>query len=149
MTLIIYSDHLNTTFCLFAHHHQLQGAVLADKGNSGILYLSTIHTPQSKALLEKTTTWLLAASASKGRSLPQCLYQLYYEQKSSTGGALAAEGHVLDFPPPSVSLTFTDTILDPVQEAWRRALGETAEEDDVQYMVFADREGVGDEDDYE
>lgn len=94
-------------------------------------------------------TALLAASTPEDGSLPQCLYQVYYEQQQSDGSTLAAEGRILDLPPPSVMLTFDDATLGPVQEAWRGIMGKAAEEDDVQYMVFTDREGVGEEDDFE
>lgn len=142
-----YSDHSDTN--LPAHDHLLYTRAHANESNSGIIYLSTIHTGQSKHLLEKTVTALLTASAPEDGPLPQCLYQVYYEQQHSDGNTLAAEGRILDLPPPSVMLTFDDATLGPVQEAWRRIMGEAAEGDDVQYMVFTDREGVGDEDDFE
>lgn len=119
------------------------------KANSGVLYLSTIHTPESNILLEEVTTTLLSALAPEDGAPPKCLYQVSYEQKTSTAETAVAEGRILDFPTPPVSLTFDDAALHPVQEVWRRVAGEAAAEDDVQYMVFADREGVGDGDDYE
>lgn len=123
---------------------------LADKmANLGVLYLSTIQTPESKALLENTTSALLAALAPQDGPAPRCLYQLYYEQQSSNTSTLSGEGRILDFPTLPVSLTFDDATLDPVREVWRRAMGEAAEEDDVQYMVFADREGMDNDDEYE
>lgn len=111
-----------------------------------------MHTPESGALLQETITSLLSALAPEDGAPPKCLYQLSYEQKTSSAAAtkLAVDGQILEFPTPPLSLTFDDDALDPVQEAWRRVVGEAvAAENDVQYMVFADREGVGDEDDYE
>jgi hypothetical protein len=50
-------------------------------------------------------------------------------------------------PRPSVNLAFDDSTLEPVRKAWQMALGAAAEEADAEYMVFTDREGVGDDDD--
>lgn len=116
---------------------------------TGVLYLSTIHTPSSEILLEKTTKYLLTTLSSQDGTQPRCLYRLYYEQKADTERALAIEGRVLGFSPSPVSLTFDDAILTPVQEAWKQVIGEASEEDSVDYMNFVDREGVGDEDTYE
>lgn len=122
---------------------------MADICNLGVLYLSTIQTPDSKAFLEHTTSSLLAALAPQDGPAPRCLYQLYYEQQSSNTNALSGQGRILDFPTLPVSLTFDDDTLNPVQEAWRTAMGEAAQEDGVQYMVFADREGMDNDDEYE
>ncbi|KAF3765059.1 hypothetical protein M406DRAFT_278760 [Cryphonectria parasitica EP155] len=113
------------------------------------LYLSTIHTVESKSLLENTITSLLSALAPEHGTAPHSLYQLYYEQKASTNSTIIDDGQVLDFPTTPASLSFDDGILGPVQQVWRKVLGEAAQDEDVHYMVFADREGVGDEDDYE
>lgn len=123
----------------------------------GTLYLHTIHTPDAKTLLESTITALLQVAPiteeGGGPAAPSCLYQLYYEQQSSrsspTAPASQPESQYLDFPTPSVSLTFDDTTLEPVRQAWARIMGHPAEDDDVQFMVFEDREGVGDDDDLE
>lgn len=133
-----------------------------------------MHTPTSKAVLETAiSSLLLHASAtitptagdggnasvesSPAAAPVSCLYQLYYEQKSNRSSTKeAVEGQdpkFFDFPAPSVSLTFDDSTLEPVQQAWEKIMGsgEPAEkqDDDVHFMVFADREGVGDDDDFE
>lgn len=82
---------------------------------------------------------------------PRNLYQLYYEQKANkaTTASLSEARLVLNFPNPSVSLTLDDAILGPVQQAWRKVMGDAANGEDVQYMVFADREGMDAEEDDE
>lgn len=77
------------------------------------------------------------------------MYQLYYEQKSSADSTVAGEGRILDFPAPAVSLTFEDGFLEPVLQVWQKITPEAAEDESIEYMIFTDREGVGDEDDYE
>lgn len=81
--------------------------------------------------------------------MPQCLYQLYYEQKSGADSTVTSEGRILNFPIPPVSLTFEDETLEPVHQVWQKVMPEIAEDENIQYMIFADREGVGDDDDYE
>lgn len=115
----------------------------------GVLYLSTIHTPESSALLDHTVTSVLAALASEQGHVPLSLYQLYYEQRSTANKTVTGEGRIRNFPAPPVSLTFDDDLLEPVQQVWQKVIPEAAEDDNIQYMIFADREGVGDEDDYE
>lgn len=115
----------------------------------GVLYLTTIHTPDSNILLDRTLTSVLAALASREGRLPLCQYQLRYEQRASPKFDVTGKGRILNFPTPPVSLTFDDEILEPVQQVWHKIMPEAAEDDHIQYMTFADREGVGDEDDYE
>lgn len=116
----------------------------------GILYLSTMHTPESKSLLDVSVDSLLAALSPEGSSQPQVLYELYYEQQSCTSNSLSGEQSIVDFPPSPVSLTLEDSRLEPVHQAWIKAMGgEVSEEALAEYMKFADREGAGDDDDYE
>lgn len=121
--------------------------------SQGTLYLHTIHTQDSKSLLESAVTLLLqsAITTEEGTSasVPSCLYQLYYEQKSSHIKTAVSRSQHFDFPTPSVSLTFNDTVLEPVQQAWEQIMGPPPEDEDIQFMVFADREGVGDDNDLE
>lgn len=51
---------------------------------------------------------------------------------------------VLSFPAPSVDLAFDDGTIDRVRRAWTAITGGDADEDE--FLVFADREGVDDED---
>ncbi|KAK7708990.1 hypothetical protein SLS64_006471 [Diaporthe eres] len=115
-----------------------------------ILYFSTIHTPESKSILENSVDLLLASLGSEGSSKPQVLYQLYYEQQSANANSLAGEQRIFDFPPSPVSLALEDSMLDPVHQAWIKATGgQVSEETLAEYMIFTDREGAGDDDEYE
>ncbi|PSR83829.1 GDP dissociation inhibitor-domain-containing protein [Coniella lustricola] len=116
-----------------------------------ILYLNTVHTLESKSLLEETITSLLVALTPEdgAGAAPRCLYQLYYEQTACTKPEVAEDEHGLVFASTPNSLTFDDEILDSVQQVWQKVMGEAVEAKDVQYMVFTDREGVGEDDDYE
>lgn len=115
-----------------------------------ILYLITIATPESKALLEASVTSLLAAIAAEDAPKPHVLYRLYYEQQCNSNIALAVGKRTLNFAPPLAALTFDDALLEPIYEAWKNVLGpDVPEETLADYMVFADREGVYDEDEYE
>lgn len=122
-----------------------------DPRGTGILYLSTLTTPESKALLESSVDSLLAAIDTRDAPKPHALYQLYYEQQCNDDLALAGEQRIFKFPPPPAALTFDDASLDAVYEAWKKVVGgdDTPEETLAEYMVFADREGVADDDDYE
>lgn len=104
----------------------------------------------SKALLDAAAASLLTALAPADGCAPPNLYQLYYEQrasKTSAAAPLSGQGPIIDLPTPSVSLTFDDAILDPVQQVWRKAMGDAVDGEHLQYMVFADREGQNDEED--
>lgn len=113
---------------------------------SGVLYFTTLATSISKALLQSALDSLLAALQAGDGETPKCLYQLYYQQ-SRGATATRAEGNVLQLPAPSLSLAFDDATLEPVREAWRVATGPAAEGAETEYMVFADREPVGEYDD--
>lgn len=116
----------------------------------GILYLSTIHTSESKSLLESSVDLLLASLCPEGSSKLQVLYQLYYEQQSANTNSLVGEQRIFDFPPSPVSLALEDSMLDSVHQAWVKAMGgQVSEETLAEYMVFTDREGAGDDDEYE
>lgn len=82
------------------------------------------------------------SALGEGQS-PEVLYQLQYEQRDGAHG-LRTEGSVVTLPAPSFSLSFDDSTLEPVKEAWRKVMGGTAAE--AEYMVFADREGAMDDD---
>ena len=110
----------------------------------GVLYLTTIHTLESKILLERSVDSLLAALSTD--QTPTCLYQLYYEQAIGKSEP-HVDGQIFEFPPPSVSLAFDDSTLEPILQAWKMAMGAAADDPEVEYMTFTDREGMGDDDD--
>lgn len=124
--------------------------MLTTATEKGILYLSTIHTSESRSLLESSVDLLLASLCPEGSSKPQVLYQLYYEQQSANSNSLVGEQRIFDFPPSPVSLALEDSMLDSVHQAWVKAMGgQVSEETLAEYMVFTDREGAGDDDEYE
>ncbi|KAL7621559.1 Rab proteins geranylgeranyltransferase component A [Parahypoxylon ruwenzoriense] len=104
--------------------------------------------PQSAQRLESALDALLAAATSlESTAAPVCLYKLQYEQAVSTREPLSTtRGNVstFAFPSPPLNLAFDDGCLGAVRDAWKLVMGEGASEED--YMVFEDREGVGDDD---
>ncbi|KAI1328156.1 GDP dissociation inhibitor-domain-containing protein [Xylariaceae sp. FL0255] len=113
-----------------------------------VIYLSTLTTPEASQILDTALESFLEATAPS----TEILYKLSYEQTTSPCEPITtttnAQGgaSVFKFPSPSLSLSFDDSNLDAVQEAWKLIMkGEAAGDD--QYLVFEDREGVGDDDD--
>jgi hypothetical protein len=107
-----------------------------------VLYLTTLATADAKEVLERALDAFVRAT-SDGRAA-QVLYQLQYEQLAGSGTA-GAEGSIFTFPAPSSSLSFDDSTLEPVREAWKKVMGDAAVE--AEYMAFEDREGAMDDDD--
>lgn len=141
------SDGFESTYPIYAIAHS------SDTGEcpagQSVLYLSTIHTTESKSLLESSIDLLLASLCSESSSQAQVLYKIYYEQQTASANTLRGERHTFEFPPSPVSLALEDSLLDPVHQAWVKAMGdEVSEETLAEYMVFTDREGA-DDDDYE
>lgn len=116
---------------------------MADWKPTGVLYLSTVATSNSKEILSRSLESLLFAVDRD--QVPQCLYQLYYEQAAGVKHS-RLDGLILDLPGPSLSLLMDDASLNHVREAWRKVVGDAV--DDAEYMVFTAREPV-DDDDYE
>lgn len=69
---------------------------------------------------------------------------MQYEQLADSDKS-HVEGLVFNFPAPSSSLSFDDTTLESVREAWAMVMGDDVGE--AEYMVFEDREGAAAEDD--
>lgn len=69
---------------------------------------------------------------------------MYYEQGASSVDE-QTDDLVFGFPHASPSLSFDDSILESVQEAWRQVMDKAAV--DADYMTFEDREGANDEED--
>ncbi|KAK3393201.1 GDP dissociation inhibitor-domain-containing protein [Podospora didyma] len=107
-----------------------------------MLYLTTMTTPDAEDVLGKALQSFLDAVGVQPS--PDILYQLYYERMAGTVDG-QMEGSILSFPAASPSLAFDDLTLGPVREAWKRVLGDAA--DESAYMTFADREGIADDDD--
>ncbi|KAL2147047.1 hypothetical protein VTI28DRAFT_929 [Corynascus sepedonium] len=107
-----------------------------------VLYLTTLATSNVTGILERALDTFIHATSDA--QPPQVLYRLQYEQLAGADTA-RAEGPIYTFPAPSPSLSFDDSVLEPVQEAWKKVMGEAAAE--AEYMVFEDREGAMDDDD--
>lgn len=109
-----------------------------------VLYVTSLTTPDIKETLEQALQDLLRAVSEEGQ-IPQCLYELYYEQ---VGGSLETRvsDSIFEFPSSMLSLTFDDTIMSNVQLAWKKVMGDVGAETD-EYMVFPDRNGGMDADD--
>lgn len=105
------------------------------------LYLSTPASSESKALLNTAITSLLAAAS--GPEPAKCIWQLYYEQASGTGSFTTAGENIGVFDWLTSDLSFNDSLLEPVRDAW---LFVTGRDDIDNYMKFEDREGVTDDD---
>ncbi|KAK3367075.1 GDP dissociation inhibitor [Lasiosphaeria ovina] len=105
-----------------------------------ILYLTTPSITDSKEVLEQAVQSFLGAVNRE--QVPHSVYQLYYEHLGGSAGS-RTEGQVFNFPTASPSLSFNDSTLKVVREAWREVLGEAATGAD--YMVFQDREGAVDD----
>lgn len=109
-----------------------------------LLYLSTQSTISSQKMLQQSIEPILASvTSSSGASTPRCLWSLSYEQTRETSST-QIDGKVVTVPGVPLTLAFGDETLDPVFEAWKVVMGEDA--DPESYMKFADREGMGDED---
>ncbi|KAH6854949.1 GDP dissociation inhibitor-domain-containing protein [Chaetomium sp. MPI-CAGE-AT-0009] len=107
-----------------------------------VLYLTTLTTADAKEVLERALDAFVGVT-SDGHS-SQVLYQLQYEQLAGAD-TFKAEGSIFTLPAPSPSLSFDDSVLEPVREGWEKVMGEAAVE--AEYMVFEDREGAMDDDD--
>ena len=71
---------------------------------------------------------------------------MYYDQRAGPT-SLSVDGNTITFPPPSLDLAFNDSVLDPVHDAWKVLMGSGAEDEDIEYLKFEDREGADDDDD--
>jgi hypothetical protein len=104
--------------------------------------LTTLATPDAQEVLE------LALDAFVGVTgddvAPQVLYKLQYEQLSGSDTS-EVDGPVFTFHAPSTSLSFNDSTLEPVHEAWKKVMGDAAAESE--YLSFEDREGAMEDDD--
>jgi hypothetical protein len=80
---------------------------------------------------------------------PAVLFELYYEQGQAADSNLASET-ACAIPSSSLDLAFDDTILDNVEDAWRRVMKNVAGDDadtglKTAYMVFKPREQFDDD----
>jgi hypothetical protein len=104
--------------------------------------LTTLATPRAKEVLERALHAFVGVTGDEQN--PQVLLQLQYDQQAGSG-IREAEGPIFTFPALSSSLSFDDSTLEPVREAWKRVMGDAAVESE--YLTFEDREGAMDDDD--
>ncbi|KAM0276028.1 hypothetical protein ACHAQH_007153 [Verticillium albo-atrum] len=114
-----------------------------------VLYFTTLATPESASVLDEALSSLLTAlSAASGAQQPASIYQLRYEQTHSTQNAAADKEGLVTLPTMPPDLAFTDTTLEPVEAAWGKIMASSAVGDQPsEYMMFEDREGVGEGED--
>ncbi|KAI8623390.1 GDP dissociation inhibitor [Xylariaceae sp. FL1651] len=109
-----------------------------------VIYLTTLATSQAVHILDAALVALLQVAATSA----ECLYKLYYEQTTSARQPLTTlrgNATVFEFPSPSLGLAFDDASLEAVKEAWKLVMKGDASDDT--YLIFEDREGMGDDDD--
>ncbi|KAL2876096.1 Rab proteins geranylgeranyltransferase component A [Colletotrichum sp. CLE4] len=109
-----------------------------------VLYFITPNTSTSTEALEKALVSFLSALGN-GEDKPEAIYKVAYQQAQAAAAISADVSDVLLSLP--LDLAFSDTALEPVRDAWTKVMGPAAEDPDVVYMKFDDREGVGDEED--
>jgi Rab proteins geranylgeranyltransferase component A len=105
--------------------------------------LTMLAVPGASDILNRALTALLEAVAPSACAL----YKLSYEQASSDRQPIITPQHsatVFEFPSPSLGLSFDDTSLDTVKKAWKLIMKDESVDD--AYMMFEDREGMGDDD---
>ncbi|KAI9817530.1 MAG: Rab proteins geranylgeranyltransferase component A [Pycnora praestabilis] len=122
----------------------------------GVLYASTnANTHDGHAQLNEAVACLL--ESIEQTPIPKVIWSLHYTQTSSSSISSAfnrttpsstspppAEDsypNVLRFPSPSLDLAFDDAILQEVKDVWEKIVAD--DEDKGEFMVFEDREGMG------
>ncbi|KAL2830201.1 GDP dissociation inhibitor-domain-containing protein [Aspergillus cavernicola] len=111
-----------------------------------VLYGSvSIPGQQGQSLIEGAIGKLLQSSAGPDARV---LWSLRYTQlgravDGDTRPANVVSGNVIRFPPPSLDLSFDDSIIDLVKDAWNVVMDNEASPEE--FMSFTDRESYDDE----
>ncbi|KAI9368871.1 GDP dissociation inhibitor [Aspergillus egyptiacus] len=111
-----------------------------------VLYGSvSVPDQQGQSLIDTAIEKLLKSNAAPDAKI---LWSLRYTQLGraadcDTRAANAVSGNVVRFPPPSLDLSFDDSVIDLVKDAWTMIMGDEANPGD--FMAFADRESYDDE----
>lgn len=108
-----------------------------------VLYASTSQLGElGVQLLGRAVDSLLSAVDTTPQ--PEVLWTLQYEQTPETiASSVPQTSNSLQLPPSSLDLSFDDSLLTRVKEIYQKIVGD----DGGQFMVFADREGQGDDED--
>lgn len=104
--------------------------------------MTTLATFESQEILNQALDSFLGAINED--QAPQCLYKLQYKRLEGSTQS-PANGSIFGLSFPSTSLSFDDSILRPVRDAWKMVMGDAAV--DAEYMQFTDREGAAEDDD--
>jgi len=103
-----------------------------------VLYATTLHSTDSKAVLEVALSAVLKSSEdSEGK----ILYSLYYEQEQQPSTADAATPSDT-----SLDLAFNDEILQAVEDQWKTIMADENGVVEASFMQFEDREGMNNDD---
>ncbi|KAL4874834.1 GDP dissociation inhibitor-domain-containing protein [Aspergillus karnatakaensis] len=111
-----------------------------------VLYSSvSVYGPPGQSLIEAAIAKLLASSAGPDAAI---LWSLRYTQLGrAVGGdtrpANVVSGSLIQFPAPSLDLSFDDSTIDLVKDAWTLIMGEGVSPED--FMKFEDRENYDDD----
>ena len=119
--------------------------------NPGVIYASTRETSEdSKQSLTDAVEKLL--STANEDPAPRILWSMSYNEKdrapsTAVPAAFAHDesGQLMVFPQKSLDLAFDDALVDSVKGVWREIMGSNA--NDVEFLRFEEREGIGDDDD--
>jgi hypothetical protein len=109
----------------------------------GVIYASTLGKQELNGLaIERLLTQVEMNPA------PRVLWTLQYQQHSPASPPAAEnadESNVITLSSTSLDLVFDEGILGEVESAWKKVIGD----EEGSFLVFEDRNGVGDEDDGE
>ena len=106
-----------------------------------MLYFSTLSSAKSELALRSA---LRQVQQTLSLEDDTSLYELYYEQATGSSKS-SVNGQEFKFLPPLRDLAFNDSTLEAVQEAWQHVRGSMNQDEEVKYMKFEDREGMGDD----
>lgn len=118
----------------------------------GVIYAHTTHPiyyTAAHSLLQSAIERLIANIDESPK--PQILWYLHYDQKHTPPATTddydtniictkISNPHVLKLPDVEPGLVLEDDVLKHVRAAWRRIMGE-----DEGFMIFGEREGMGEE----
>ncbi|KAH7336241.1 rab geranylgeranyl transferase escort protein-like protein [Rhexocercosporidium sp. MPI-PUGE-AT-0058] len=99
-----------------------------------VLYATTLHSEQSKKLLDNALSTFLQSNQDHAEPL----YTLYYDQEQVRKNTTSEPSEA------SLDLAFNDEVLEEVEAQWKAVVGDA---EGAAFMRFEDREGMNDYDD--
>jgi hypothetical protein len=109
--------------------------------------MTYINSNEDQSILQSSVELLLAGS--EDLDSPTILWSMYYQQDGSlSNNTTLQHGNdgIYQFPSPSLDLSFDDEILDQVKTIWE--LIPNVRNDGEEFLVFSDRKGEIDEDEF-